>query len=200
MQPPRSVHESDVKSSNNSKKTKWISFSITTFYFFYNTLILPKWNVPVLIYCRVVWQENIMQSSCHWTKMYPMALVRLSPLSPPYIATFPVVTSTLSAPIPIIESQVMQLFSLIPKIPILAFMLVTTLKPSLLQLICKEAFEPIKVFHVLRPSEVARYCPSAISEYRESACLLMTMKLIFRSVEVFHSKADFGEGCVPVSW
>ena len=52
------------------------------------------------------------------------------------------------------------------------------LNPSLLQLRCKEASEPISVFHVLRPSEVLRYCPSAISEYRELAVLLMTMKLI----------------------
>ena len=67
-------------------------------------------------------------------------------------------------------------------IPILALekplLVLTALKPSLLQLSCNEALEPISVFHVLRPSEVAQYFPSAISEYRELACLLMTVKLI----------------------
>ena len=52
----------------------------------------------------------------------------------------------------------------------------TALKPSLLQLYCKDAVEPINFFHVLRPSLVARYCPSAMSLYKEFAALLMTMK------------------------
>ena len=44
-----------------------------------------------------------------------------------------------------------------------------TLNPSLLQLGCNEAREPMSFFHVLRPCEVARYLPSAISEYRDLA-------------------------------
>ena len=43
------------------------------------------------------------------------------------------------------------------------------LNPCLLQLSCREASEPISDFHVSRPSEVLRYCPSAIREYKESA-------------------------------
>ena len=101
------------------------------------------------------------------------------------IASFPhVLESSWYPPVPnpIVESGVTQSFSLLPRIPILAldepWALPAALKPSLLQLVCKEACEPISVFQVLRPSEVARYCPSAISEYKELARQLMTMNLI----------------------
>ena len=53
----------------------------------------------------------------------------------------------------------------------------TALKPSLLQFCCNEPCAPINFFHSLRPSDVARYVPSAISECRELACLLMTINL-----------------------
>ncbi len=118
---------------------------------------------------------------CHCTKIYPMALMWLSA---PQHASFPHVLETSCrppVPNPILESQVVQSFSLLPTIPILALeapALHAALNPSSLQLVCKAACEPISVFHVSRPSEVARYFPSAISECRESACLLMTMKLI----------------------
>ena len=114
-----------------------------------------------------------------------MALMCLSPLSGECVASFPhVLESSKFPPVPnpILESQLWHSFSWLLTKPILALennmLLLLALKPSLLQLSCKEASDPISVFHVLRPSEVARYCPSAISEYRESACLLMTMKLI----------------------
>ena len=114
-----------------------------------------------------------------------MALVFLFPLSGLAVAAFPQVLELSwypPVPNPILESQLLHSFSLLPRMPILAFecapLVPTALNPSLLQLFCKEACEPISVFHLLRPSEVARYCPSAISEYRELACLLMTMKLI----------------------
>ena len=117
--------------------------------------------------------------------MYPMALMCLSPLSEKYVASFPqVLESSWNPPVPkpILESQSPQTFSLLPRIPILALecalSLPTALNPSLLQLDCKEPCEPSNDFQVLRPSEVARYFPSAISEYRELACLLMTMNLI----------------------
>ena len=115
--------------------------------------------------------------------MYPMALMDFSLLSPPCLATFPHVLKSSGyppVPNPILESQVLQSFSWLAMKPILAleWPLLTVLNPSLLQLSCKEAWEPISVFHVSRPSEVAQYFPSAISEYRESACLSMTMKLI----------------------
>ena len=84
-------------------------------------------------------------------------------------------------PKPIRESQLPQSFSLFPRIPILALdqalWIPTTLNPSLLQLGCKEAREPMRFFHVLRPSEVARYLSSAISEYRDLAWWLMTRDL-----------------------
>ena len=114
-----------------------------------------------------------------------MALMYLSPLSGLTVAAFPHVLESSGyppVPNPILESQELQSFSLLPRMPILDLELElespTALNPSLLQLGCKEACEPISVFHVVRPSEVARYCPSAISEYRESACLVMTVKLI----------------------
>ena len=114
-----------------------------------------------------------------------MALMCLSPLSGEWVAWFPhVLESSKYPPVPnpILESQLLQSFSWLLTKPILAFewrlLVPTALNPSLLQLFCKDPCEAISVFHVLRPNEVARYCPSAISEYRELACLLMTMKLI----------------------
>ena len=109
----------------------------------------------------------------------------LSPLSGDLVASFPQVLESSGyppVPNPILESGVTHSFPLLPRKPILAldepFALPAVLNPSLLQPTCKEACEPISDFHVLRPSEVLRYCPSAISEYRELACLLMTVKLI----------------------
>ena len=89
-------------------------------------------------------------------------------------------------PNPILESQVLQSFSLFPRMPILALgqlpsLSVITLNPSLLQLACRKACEPISVFHVSRPTEVGRYFPSAISENRELAVLLITMNLFCRA-------------------
>ena len=82
-------------------------------------------------------------------------------------------------PNPILESQLLQSFSLLPTIPILALLPLphSVLNPSLLQLGCKEARDPMSFFHVLRPSEVARYLPCAISEYRDLAGWLMTTDL-----------------------
>ena len=108
----------------------------------------------------------------------------LSWLSGMCVASFPHALSSGCSPAvpnPILELQEWQSFPLFPRMPILAldrsFFVLTALNPSLLQLGCKEACEPISVVHVSQPSEVLRYFPSAISEYRESACLLMTIKL-----------------------
>ena len=116
--------------------------------------------------------------------MYPMTLMCLSPLSGLAAASLPHVFESSwwpPVPSPILESHESHSFSLLPTIPILdleAWMwLQTTLNPSLLHLYCNEPCEPINPFHTSRPSEVARYWPSAISEYRESACLWMTMNL-----------------------
>ena len=122
----------------------------------------------------------------HCTKMYPMALMCLSPLSALYSASasFPhVLESSGYSPVPnpILESQDLHSFSLLKRIPILALLFclrsLLALNPSLLQLCCKEASEPINDFHVSRPSEVLRYFPSAIKEYKEFACLLITINL-----------------------
>ena len=115
-----------------------------------------------------------------------MTLMCLSPLSGENSASLPHVLESSGrppVPNPILESQLLQSFSLFPRKPILALDChrregSAALNPSLLQLSCKEASEPISVFHESRSSEVARYWPSAISEYRELACLSMTMKLI----------------------
>ena len=108
--------------------------------------------------------------------MYPIALMCWLPLSSRAVASLPhVLDSSCLPPVPkpIRESQLLQSFSLFPRIPILALdqalWILTTLNPSLLQLSCKEARDPMRFFHLLRPSEVARYLPSAISEYRDLA-------------------------------
>ena len=116
--------------------------------------------------------------------MYPMTLMCLSPLSGLTTASLPhVFESSWRPPVPspILESHAKQSSSLLLTIPILALecpsLVQTALNPSLLQFTCNEPREPINSFHSSRPSEVARYWPSAISEYRESACLWMTMNL-----------------------
>ena len=131
--------------------------------------------------------SRLMSIFFHCTKMYPMALMCLSPLSGKYepSASFPHVLESSGCPPvpnPILESQLAQSYGpfSLPIIPILAFEFEGRLKalnPSLVQLVCKEAFEPISNFHVSRPNHVLRYWPSAISKYRELACLLMTMNL-----------------------
>ena len=142
---------------------------------------------------RFKWDHFIV--SCTWylslvvpfycTKMYPIVGILFTLSADPYNheAAYPhVIELSGSPPVPnpILESQVLHSFSLLPSIPILALewrSSETALKPSLLQWSCKEPFEPINAFHFSRPSDVLRYLSSAISEYRESACFLMTMNL-----------------------
>ena len=109
----------------------------------------------------------------------------LSPLSEYHLASFPQVLASVGyppVPNPILESGLLQSLSSLPRIPIRALERpvspLATLNPSLLQLGCKEASEPISDFHVSRPSEVLRYFPSAIRECKDLAFLLMTIKLI----------------------
>ena len=92
-----------------------------------------------------------------------MVLMNFSPLSGACFATFPHVLLSSgypAVPNPILEFQLLKAFSLFPTIIILALeareSVQAALKPSLLQFPCNEAWEPIKVFHLLRPSEVAR--------------------------------------------
>ena len=128
--------------------------------------------------------DSESSSAFHCTKMYPMALICLLPLSPPCLASFPhvfLVSGYPPVPNPILESGEPQFLCSLPMIPILAlelWILVAALNPSLLQWRCKEPWEPISDFHVSRPSEVARYTPSAIRECNEFACWLMTINLI----------------------
>ena len=146
----------------------------------YNNLLEKKYAF------LIVFSKSTTHLVLHWTKMYPMTFMCLFPLSALYLASFPhVLLSSCLPPVPnpILESQVMQSFSLLPRKPILALerslLLHTALNPSLLQLRCKDACEPIRSFHVLRPSEVGRYCPSAISECMELACLSMTRNFVW---------------------
>ena len=110
-----------------------------------------------------------------------MAFMSLSPLSPPYRAQFPQVLSSPigypPAPNPILESQLPQLFSWLLMIPILALLKDLQLKPSRLQFPCSDACWPISFFQVSRPSDVERWFPSAIREYKESACFLIMIEL-----------------------
>lgn len=120
-------------------------------------------------------------------KMYPIAWMSRSPLSGERVAAFPQVDSECFPPVPnpILESHESHAIWLLPTKPILALewscWVQKALKPSLLQFCCKEACEPISVFHLSRPSEVGRCCPSSISEYNESAAFFMTRKLIYCS-------------------
>lgn len=90
--------------------------------------------------------------------------------------------------------------------PILAFdwflhlrcLLLLALSPSLLLLNCKEASEPISDFHVSRPSEVSRYWPSAIREYKEFSCSRLVDDNKPDLMADLHTKADLREGCIPV--
>ena len=87
--------------------------------------------------------------------------------------------AVLSRPNPITESHVLQSFSLFPRIPTLALRwMVWVLNPSLLQLGWRWAFESVSAIHLFRPSEVDRYWPSAIREWREEAWLLITANFI----------------------
>ena len=95
-------------------------------------------------------------------------------------------------PNPILESQVLQSFSPLPRIPILARALPDepvlspdVLNPSLLQFDCKFPGGLTKLIHAFRPTEVARYWPSAISVCRESAVLFITIKLVATSPGTF---------------
>ena len=131
-------------------------------------------HLPLLIVSefskRNTWIERL-----YCTKIYPIALMFLSPLSGERAATFPHVLEPPLVPNPILELQEPQSFCWLATQPILA--IPTALKPSLLQFSCKEPCAPINFFHSLRPREVARYVPSAISECRELACLLKTINL-----------------------
>ena len=114
----------------------------------------------------------------------------LPPLSAPHpcTATFPHElqwSGCPPVPKPILESQLLQFFSWLPRIPIRALgwrapePLQNVLNPSRLQFDCSEAIEGSSNFHFSLPSEVLRNFPSAIREKREEAGLLMAMKLTF---------------------
>ena len=122
-----------------------------------------------------------------------MALRCLSPLSALCIAALPHVFDGSGAPPlpnPILESgQTKQPFSLLEIMPILVLAhdvgVPITLNPSMLQLSCKDPSEPRSDFHVSRPSDVARCCPSAISENKESAVLFMRIKCFSSRSRIF---------------
>ena len=137
-----------------------------------------KYRKQFKLWCSQVWKETVRFLSpvpVHCTKIYPMAVWSWFPHALASLCRPPV-------PNPILVSQVTQSFSLFPMMPIRALpnevSSLSMLKPSLLQLAYKLAYEPISEIHELRPSEVRRLWPSAISEYRELACLFITMKLI----------------------
>ena len=101
-------------------------------------------------------------------------------------AWFPqVLESSFSPPVPnpTLELHEVQSSSLLPRIPILALerfaQVHSALNPSLLQWSSKEGPVTISENHVSRPSEIERYCPSAISECKELALSLNSIKLIW---------------------
>ena len=94
------------------------------------------------------------------TNIYPMVLICFSPLSGKRVASLPhELESSWRPPVPnpILESHVLQSFCWLLMIPILAldcrWLTPTTLNPSLLQKDWRDAFEPINVFHILRPRD-----------------------------------------------
>ena len=136
--------------------------------------------------------------------MYPIALICFSPLSGDHLASFPhelLLSGCPPVPNPILELQELQSFSLLPIIPILALdwrgSPPTALNPSLLQLSCKEASEPISDFHVSRPSKGVAVLP--ISDQRvQGVRLLVDDNKLDRLLTDLHTEADLREGCVPV--
>ena len=165
------------------KKTSYFDWSSYFFVSPHATTLFPV-NI-VRLFVPYIWQW-LSLFSYHCTKMYPMLLMCCSPLSVEYFAWLPhvlVLSGYPPVPKPILESQEEHLFSLLAMKPILAFekpwTLHTALNPSLLQLCCREAWEPISDFQLFRPADVLWYCPSAISECNEFARWLITMKLIW---------------------
>ena len=133
-----------------------------------------------------------------------MALMCLMPLSGEPTASFPHVfelSCKPPVPNPILESQLKQLFSWFAMMPILASECnfpPRRLNPSLLQFLCSEACGPIRDFHLLRPSDKARYLPSAISAYNELAFRSMTKNLIVEPLliprQIFEKRVSQYEG------
>ena len=108
---------------------------------------------------------------------------------------------------PILELQEWQSRSSLARIPILALervvMVHSALKPSLLQVSCKEASGPTTDYHLSRSSEVLQYCPSAISEYKELTLLVISIKLIWLSIlisrQILEKDVFQGEGSLVSS-
>ena len=133
-----------------------------------------------------------------------MALMCLLPLSGEYLASFPhVFESSYKPPIPnpTLESHHEQSFASFAMMPILALQWTLspqTLNPSLLQFLCSEACGPIRDFHLLRPSDKARYFPSAISAYNEFALRRMTTNLVVEPLliprQIFEKRVSQYEG------
>ena len=114
-----------------------------------------------------------------------MAMMCFLPLSAAPTASLPhVFLSSCFPPVPnpILESGDLQSFCSLPRIPIRALEWLSqsplALNPSLLQLRCNEALEPISDFHVSRPREVFRYFPSAIRENKDLACFVILVKFM----------------------
>ena len=133
--------------------------------------------------------------------MYPMTLMCLSPLSGATCASMPHVLVLLGLPPepnPILESQEKQSPSLLPMIPILVLgrfcKSLSTWKPSRLQLCCKEPWEPSRLFHVSRPTEVGRNCPSAINECSDLALWSMVIKFVVSLPGIFMPRQIFENG------
>ena len=142
----------------------------------YLLMLRRYFQLTLCVHLRHIFDSDCHCFPCHCTKMYPIPLMCCSPLSGEYFAWLPHVLELSGfppVPKPILESQEEHLFSLLAMKPILAFeepwTLHTALNPSLLQLCCREAWEPISDFQLFRPADVLRYCPSAISECNEFA-------------------------------
>ena len=146
-----------------------------------------------------IWEVNCVP--CHCTRMYPMALMCLFPLSGEYVASFPhVLESSCRPPVPkpMRESQEPQLFSWLAVMPILALdrrgLSPTALNPSLLQYDCREACDQSATSTCYDP---VRWRGISQREQRVGALVNQNKPELMTSL---HIEADLGERCIPVGW
>ena len=151
-------------------------------------------------------EKHISMAMFHWIKMYPMALICLSPLSGAMTASLPHVFDESWLPVvpnPILESQVPQSASLLPTMPILAFawlwLLQITLNPSFLQPNWREPWEPRSDFHLAAP----KWCGTEllVSDRRVQGVsrLVYSDEMHSLFTRDLHAETNLWEGCLPIS-
>ena len=176
--------------------------------------VKPKLYTDTSPYLRgCAWNEStirliirfILQNPSHiyCTKVYPMALRCLFPLSGLLTASLPHVFESSGRPFvpnPILESHEPHSFLFSLTIPILALeyllQLQTTLNPSLLQLACNEPWESNQLFPLVTTKWGGAVL--AISDQWVQRVSLLVDDNEPELLVDLHTETDLGEGCVPV--